>query len=239
MAKILVVEDKNDEREIFSDILKSANHNATCVPNSDEALKLLNKEKFDLICLDQRMPGKSGTDIYTLLKEQENFAKIAVIFITAFDNDPEIQKLREQGIPVIKKPIDYKEVINLISSVLKKRILIVEDRKDDREILIDIFKLDGYEVQDASNAEQALEILKNEDFDLVVTDYALPDSTGEELYHQIKDKLQQDNIPFLFTSIHGSKIDQKGLLKQGVHYIDKPFDRKIFLNKVKTIIKNS
>jgi len=239
LAKILVVEDKNDEREIFSDILKSVNHNATCVPNSEEALELLNKEKFDIICLDQRMPGKSGTELYNLIKEQEDLAKIPIIFVTAFDDDPEILKLKEKGIPVIKKPIDYKEVINSISIALKKRILVVEDRADDREILIDIFKLDGYEVRDASNAEQALEIIKNEEFDLVVTDYALPDSTGEELYHEIKDKLQQDKIPFLFTSIHGSKIDKKGLIKQGVHYIDKPFDRKIFLNKVKTIIKNS
>ncbi|MFX0134204.1 MAG: response regulator [Candidatus Hodarchaeota archaeon] len=237
MAKILIVEDKRDERKLISDILTSANHKVTCVSNGEKALEFLLEERFNIVCLDQRLPGKSGTEIYYIIKSQHKLKKISIIFITAFDDDPEIQKLKDKGIPVIKKPIEYKEIINSISLALKKRVLIVEDREDDRKTLIDIFRLAGYDVSATSNAEQALRILQEEEFDLVVTDYALPDSTGEEFFLKIEDKLKEYNIPFLVTSIHGSKIDKKGLKKKGVHYIDKPFDPKVLLSKAKSIIK--
>src|SRR5512137_1306395 len=68
---------------------------------------------------------------------------------------------------------------------MAEAILIVDDEEIIRESLSFILKKEGYRVQEAANGKAALELVKKDSFDLVVTDLEMPEMKGVELLEQI------------------------------------------------------
>ena len=68
-----------------------------------------------------------------------------------------------------------------MAQVSLKRILIVDDEPAVCQAIGELLRLDGHEVETATNAEEAVELCKNTHFDLVFLDYYLGDMNGEEL----------------------------------------------------------
>jgi CheY-like chemotaxis protein len=66
------------------------------------------------------------------------------------------------------------------------RILLVEDHKDTRRCLCSLLESRGYQVQDAKNAQTALELNNSQDFDLLITDVRLTDGSGLELLQKMR-----------------------------------------------------
>jgi two-component system cell cycle response regulator len=79
--------------------------------------------------------------------------------------------------------IDVKKLKNLVSDM---SVLYAEDETDLREKVVLYLKKLFHTVKDASNGEEALEIFKSEDFDIVITDIRMPKMDGVELAKQIK-----------------------------------------------------
>ncbi|MCP2521161.1 response regulator, partial [SCandidatus Aminicenantes bacterium Aminicenantia_JdfR_composite] len=69
-----------------------------------------------------------------------------------------------------------------------KKVLIVDDDKQIRNFLNDILKISGYEVECASDGEEAFKLLQCKKFDLLITDNKMPKMDGLELIKNIKKK---------------------------------------------------
>ncbi|MFP3947731.1 MAG: response regulator [Longimicrobiales bacterium] len=84
-------------------------------------------------------------------------------------------------------------------------ILLVEDEETVRKVIERLLRKLGYEVESASDAEEAIEIFtkRNEEFDLVLTDVVMPGLTGVEMSEVLKK--QRPDMKFLFTSGYTSK----------------------------------
>lgn len=84
-------------------------------------------------------------------------------------------------------------------------ILLVEDEETVRKVIERLLQKLGYEVESASDAEEAIEIFtkRNEEFDLVLTDVVMPGLTGVEMSEVLKK--QRPDMKFLFTSGYTSK----------------------------------
>ena len=84
-------------------------------------------------------------------------------------------------------------------------ILLVEDEETVRKVIERLLRKLGYEVESASDAEEAIEIFteRNEEFDLVLTDVVMPGLTGVEMSEVLKE--QRPDMKFLFTSGYTSK----------------------------------
>jgi twitching motility two-component system response regulator PilG len=96
--KILIVEDDNDARTIFLDILNSAGFNAIGAVDGIEALDKLSKNKFDLVLLDIIMPNKDGiTTLSEILADPGKYGNMDVYMLTNIDSDITIQKAVEIG----------------------------------------------------------------------------------------------------------------------------------------------
>ncbi|MDX1568032.1 MAG: response regulator [Longimicrobiales bacterium] len=86
-----------------------------------------------------------------------------------------------------------------------KTILLVEDEETVRKVIERLLHKLGYEVESASDAEEAIEIFteRNEEFDLVLTDVVMPGLTGVEMSEVLRK--QRPDMKFLFTSGYTSK----------------------------------
>jgi len=102
------------------------------------------------------------------------------------------------------------------------RVLVIDDEEDIRRLLADILTSGGHVVSSASNGIEALEILKEENFDLVLTDLEMPGMSGWEIARSIK-KVAPETMIALITG-WGANLDSAQLQESGIDKIvNKPF----------------
>lgn len=106
-------------------------------------------------------------------------------------------------------------------------ILLVEDDDDIRDLLATLLKLAGFETTSCATAEAALEELREQPFDLVLTDYMLPHRTGGWLLQQAETEGLLDATPVLVVTAHPSPPDVAGY-----EVVPKPFDLDDLVSKV-------
>jgi CheY-like chemotaxis protein len=107
-------------------------------------------------------------------------------------------------------------------------ILVVEDDPDIRELLITLLEMAGYTATACATAEHGLNALREETFDFVLTDYALPNRTGGWLLHQAQQEGLLDATPVLVVTAHPNPPDV-----QGFDIFQKPFDLDDLVNHVR------
>src|SRR5438046_8318532 len=92
MARVLVVEDEEDVRDLMLLHLGREGHDSIGVEDSEKASGLLKKEKFDLAILDWMLPGESGLDLCKKL-----YGKVPVLMVTARADPADIVLGLEMG----------------------------------------------------------------------------------------------------------------------------------------------
>ena len=119
----------------------------------------------------------------------------------------------------------------------KEKILIVEDDYDLRKYLKNILK-SNYNVLEANNGKEGLEITIKEIPDIIISDVMMPELDGIEMCKKIKKNILTSHIPVLMlTAKSGEEFSNKGLKVGAWDYIAKPFNSAQLLQKVKNIIK--
>jgi len=112
-------------------------------------------------------------------------------------------------------------------------VLIVDDEKNYPLILSAVLKEESFETFTANSGREALDILKDADVDLVLTDMKMPSMDGIELLENIK--AQDPDLPVIMMTAHGTVDKAVEAMQKGAYsYILKPFDNErlvIFVNK--------
>lgn len=118
MNKILLVEDNETIVLGLSYLLQEENFEYAIAKTKAEALRLLDKNTFDLILLDIALPDGSGFELCKYVKEHMN---IAIIFLTAKDEEKDVVKGLDMGADdYIIKPFRNRELISRINNVLRR-----------------------------------------------------------------------------------------------------------------------
>lgn len=119
-------------------------------------------------------------------------------------------------------------------------ILLVDDDKYMNKSLSYILRYEGYSVDAASNAGDALKRLKHNLYDLVVLDYKLTRGesvTGLSLFEKIKEL--KPAIKAIMISAYGERAVREKARKMGIKYfLDKPFRVGVLTNKIKALLQN-
>ena len=115
-----------------------------------------------------------------------------------------------------------------------RRILVVDDEKSMREILEIFLKNEGYHVSVAINGESAVEALKSDIFDLIISDMKMPKMGGLELLKNVKES-SPDTI-FVVMTAFGTTESAVEAMKLGAYdYIQKPFQ----MDDIRLVVKNA
>lgn len=119
-----------------------------------------------------------------------------------------------------------------------RKILIVEDNDDSRELVVKVLKNKGYLMVEASDGEEALEKVTAEKPDLILLDISLPKLDGYEVAKRLKAQEEFSDIPIVAFTAHAMKGDREKVIGAGFEgYISKPVNIRELPDQVKSFIR--
>jgi CheY-like chemotaxis protein len=118
------------------------------------------------------------------------------------------------------------------------RILVAEDERDIRELIGFTLRYAGFEVELATNGEEAVEKAPQVQPDLIMLDVRMPRMTGYEACRILKEDPATAEIPIVFLSAKGQEVEiEQGLASGALEYIVKPFAPDDLASQVRDILK--
>jgi DNA-binding NtrC family response regulator len=117
VGSILVADDDQTCRDSIQKVLEREGHLVEVAGNVDGALEALDRNHFDLVVCDYRMPGKTGMDLLIELKRRQ--ASVPVLMISAYADALVEAAIRQLGaLDLLKKPIRRQELISRAARVV-------------------------------------------------------------------------------------------------------------------------
>ena len=121
MKKIMVVDNEPDIVDLTRTVLELGGYNVVAAHSGEECLRLLEKEKVDLVLLDIMMPGMSGWDVFNRINKKSPNIRVAFMSVLEI-SDKRKQVLFEEGIAdYIMKPFDKDSLLDRIDKILEEK----------------------------------------------------------------------------------------------------------------------
>ena len=121
---------------------------------------------------------------------------------------------------------------------MSKRILVVEDHADNRQIIRDMLAPTGYEITEVQNGEEALAAIAKQRPDLILMDIQLPVMDGYEATRRIKADPALRSIPIIAVTSYALSGEDKKARDAGCdEYVPKPFSPRHLLAKIRNFLE--
>ncbi|MGM0567632.1 MAG: response regulator [Elusimicrobiota bacterium] len=245
---VMIVDDNTNFRMTLKKSLQGQGFKPVSVENGNKALEVIERKIPDVIILDCKMPGLSGPDTLSKLNKmtEKLNKKPEVILVSGYNDEEEIEKGLSLGAKkFLQKPVDVKalkeSIENLISKGAKAEgkdkkpsILVVDDETYFRQMLSEILKDSGYEVEEAENGSMALEKISRGDCNAVLLDIRLPDLSGIEVYEKIKEECPDMKV-IMMTAYAKDNMLMDKIKKGGYTCLIKPFKISRLLQMINNI----
>ncbi|WP_286862327.1 MULTISPECIES: hybrid sensor histidine kinase/response regulator transcription factor [Sphingobacterium] len=148
--------------------------------------------------------------------------------------------VQENDLGEVLGPLSIKkrQVDELYSTILRDKILVVDDNEDMLRYISNIFS-DKYHVINADSAESAMSVLEKLEPSIVISDVMMAGDSGIDLCKQIKNSTRLSHIPIiLLTASSSFDVKLKGIEVGADDYVNKPFDKELLLTRVESLIEN-
>jgi DNA-binding response OmpR family regulator len=123
---------------------------------------------------------------------------------------------------------------------MSKKILVVDDEETIRKFLRIHLAKSGYEVKEAVDGVQAIDLLRKEHFDLIICDIMMPRRNGWEVIEEVKTHSSTKNTPVIVLTAKNQDEDMfKGYEMGASYYITKPFTKSQLFFAVNLIFDNN
>ena len=264
--RVLVVDDNATNRRILEGVLSNWKMNATCVDNGKAALVELSDacksgNAYSLVLLDAQMPEMDGFDVAANIKKDPALSGVTVIMLTSAGEYGDIAHSKELGIAAyLIKPIKQSDLLDGIMSILGKaklskpgtdgpkcsisnrslKILLAEDNAVNQKLAVTILKKCGHLVTVVSNGKDAVDIINENKFDLVLMDIQMPEMDGLEATAAIREReiSTSEHIPIIAMTAHAMKGDKERCLDSGMDgYISKPIQPQNLFDAIERLME--
>ncbi|MEJ5376960.1 MAG: sigma-54 dependent transcriptional regulator [bacterium] len=126
-ARVLIVDDEEGMREFLGILLQKEGYGVCTATSAEEALEAMEREKFDLVITDLKMPRMSGIELLNGIKERD--PDVGVILITAYaSTETAVDAMKGGAFDYIAKPFDVEEMKQVVRGALKRRLKEGADR---------------------------------------------------------------------------------------------------------------
>jgi signal transduction histidine kinase/CheY-like chemotaxis protein len=216
---VVLVDDDVAMHDLIKRTISKLNLTLLGATNSEKGMELIREVKPKLILLDVLMPGRDGWSLLKECKTDKDLKDIPVIMISQLNQSNLASSLGAND--YLTKPIDRSHFINTLKRILgndtqDKKVLVIDDDKDVRELLSRLLKDAGYRPIDARDGKEGLERTKDEPA-LIILDLEMPRMDGFEfLDNYIKDVPEEKRAPVLVFSGKDLTDVQEDLLKERV-----------------------
>ena len=120
---------------------------------------------------------------------------------------------------------------------MNKNILIADDEDRMRKLVSDFLKKEGYEIYEAADGRQALEIFASQEIDLLILDVMMPEIDGWAVCREVR---QKSTVPIIMLTARGEESDELFGFDLGAdEYISKPFSLRVLVARVHAILRRS
>ncbi len=117
-GRVLVVDDHLQARQSIADVLREAGHQVDCLASASEALKVLERESFDIVITDLQMPGMTGLEFIHHLQRRPHGAQ--VLMVTAHASVASaVDAIRHGAFDYIEKPFDVDQIEQLVARAMQ------------------------------------------------------------------------------------------------------------------------
>jgi sigma-B regulation protein RsbU (phosphoserine phosphatase) len=259
---ILIIDDDKTIRKLINHHLKLNNYKTFEAENSIQAFEILKKENIDLVLSDVTMEGMDGFEFCQKVRENEKHRFLPFIFVTAKNTLEDKSKAIESGgDDIITKPFDIEELILKTQALIRRsdiyrtyglrkslhksfdeipaKVLFVDD--DPSMAKLFKYNLDkaGFDCRLASSVDEAMDLIKSEVPDIIVSDIMMPKTDGFEFRKMILQNNQLKDIPFIFLTAKNTENDILEGYNLGItDYVVKTAGPKVVVAKVSAIIKS-
>lgn len=239
---VLLVEPSATQHKIIKEYLLEMGATAiNRVENGEQALAAISARLPDLVISAMHLEDMTGTELLQTMRSSERTLDVPFMLISSETGIRYLEPLRQAGvIAILPKPFDKQQLQASLNAVLdflepeplelgefaadELRVLIVDDSFTSRHIVRHMLEGLGIEhFAEAENGKQALQMINEEFFDLVVTDYNMPEMDGQQLSQLIRSDSTQPSIPVLMVTSETDQGRLAGVRQSGVSAIfDKP-----------------
>jgi len=209
------------------------------------ALAAMREQQPDLTISSMYLADMSGSTLVDMMRADAALSNIAFILISSEENPLYLDAVRQSGAcAILSKPFELKELRTAIFTTLdylnpgslaldmdnfdidNLRVLVVDDSSSARSYLIKVLKNIGIKnITEAENGKRGAEMVQEYSFDLVITDYNMPEMDGQGLVEFIRNKSWQTAVPIMMITSERDAQRLAAVKQAGVSAIcDKPFE---------------
>jgi two-component system, sensor histidine kinase and response regulator len=247
-VRILVVDDNQTNRRILQGTLRFWDAQTTCVESGTQALFELGsaleaQNPYQLVVSDMHMPEMNGFGLVASLRNQPTFAALPVVVLTSGVRQADAELRRQLGITAfLAKPVRRKELLAAILAALGYKaipqaarssqplhrplhILLAEDNHVNQAVATRLLTRFGHTLLLANNGEEAIDLVQQQTFDLVLMDIQMPVMDGIRATRTIREREQSTgaHIPIIAMTAHAMEGDRLRCLAAGMDgYVTKP-----------------
>ena len=213
--------------------------------SAQEGFEMIRQNPPQLLIMDLDLDSESGIQLIDILSHDPQTTGLPII--TFSKNEPE-QVLPFPNVAHIRKPIEINLFLHALSTALlkirggdkRKKILLVDDDDSLRMIAREALQYQNYIVIEASDGNQAVDLLRVHKPDLVLLDILLPGIDGLKIASIIKSNISTSHIPVIFLTAKGQTEDKvKALKSGGDDYLVKPFDSTELAARIEAILERT
>ena len=122
-AKILIVEDNTDSREMLVCLLKLEGYEIKSATDGKEAIELLEQERPDLIISDIQMPNLDGIEMIKQLRKRGKLSRVPILVMSAYRSGRVSEALKAGANAATRKPVQWDDLLMIIKQLLPLYLL--------------------------------------------------------------------------------------------------------------------
>lgn len=209
-----------------------------------------NKKEFNLVLMDYSMPGLNGFQTAEKINELLDIKeRPKYILVTGFGRDDVLNGVEKHNFSgFLLKPVNQSLLFNTImqafgqevtgvksrikrlfpegfDSVRGARILLTEDNEINQQVALELLTGEGFYVDIASNGQEAVDMVKNEDYDIILMDLQMPVMGGYDATKMIRKGISNKGLPIVAMTADAMSGVKESVLNAGMNdYITKPIE---------------